>query len=85
MVDKETKASQAGSESMEVEVQTEVTPMMAQACQTETEAERPMLIQGTQTDSPPPTKEIATQTYMAMEDFDDDDEGNEKSILLMVL
>ena len=76
MVDKDTKASQAGSESMEVEVQTEVTPMMVQACQTEKETERSMLIQATQTDSPPPTKEIATQTHMMMEDFGGDDEGN---------
>ena len=76
MVDKETKASQAGSESMEVEVQTEATPMTPQACQTETEAERPMIIQATQTDSPPPTKEIATQTHMMMQDFGGDDEGN---------
>ena len=72
MVDKETKASQAGSESMDVQVQTEVTPMMVQACQTETD------IQDTQTDSPPPPKkETASQTDMTMEDFNgENDEGN---------
>ena len=72
MVDKETKASQAGGESRDVQVQTENAQMTAQACQTETE------IQDTQTDSPPPPKkETASQTEMTMEDFNDlNGEGN---------